>query len=139
VVAGLSEDALNKNFNLTAQSIELINMGGFSNAYPASVDYLGNNRVVGTIDIGAFEASFGSIQEEQLGLRIFPNPVQTTLMVNGFVNFGYEIKNIQGQKLLEGIVPMEGISVNDLPEGMYVIQINGNFNQQILTSKFSKL
>lgn len=139
VVAGLSEDALNKNFNLTAQSIELINMGVFSNAYPASVDYLGNNRVVGTIDIGAFEASFGSIQEEQLGLRIFPNPVQTTLMVKGFVNFGYEIKNIQGQKLLEGIVPMEGISVNDLPEGMYVIQINGNFNQQILTSKFSKL
>ena len=57
-------------------------------------------------------------------------------MVNGFVNFGYEIVNMQGQKLLEGIVPMEGISVNDLPEGMHVIQISSNFNKQILSTKF---
>lgn len=57
-------------------------------------------------------------------------------MVNGFENVGYKIKNIQEQKLLEGIFPMEGISVNDLPEGMEVIQINGNFNQQILSTKF---
>ena len=57
-------------------------------------------------------------------------------MVNGFENVGYKIKNIQEQKLLEGIVTMEGISVNDLPEGMEVIQINGNFNQQILSTKF---
>lgn len=49
-------------------------------------------------------------------------------MVNGFENFGYKMVNIQEQKLLEGIFPMEGISVNDLPKGMEVIQINGNFN-----------
>ncbi len=57
-------------------------------------------------------------------------------MVNGFENVGYKMVNIQEQKLLKGIFPMEGISVSDLPEGMEVIQINGNFNQQILSTKF---
>jgi hypothetical protein len=60
---------------LTAQSIELINMGVISNAYPAAFDYLGNNRVVGNIDIGAFEASFGSLSEGKLSFGIYPNPV----------------------------------------------------------------
>ena len=72
------------------------------------------------------------------GIAYFSNPVQTTLMVNGFVNFGYEIVNIQGQKLLEGFLSKDGISVKNLPAGMYLIQISGNFNEQILSTKFFK-
>ncbi|NBV68962.1 MAG: T9SS C-terminal target domain-containing protein [Flavobacteriia bacterium] len=138
LVAGLAEDALFKDFKLTAQSIELINMGVISNAYPAAFDYLGNNRLVGNIDIGAFEASFGSLSEGKLSFGIYPNPVQDILNVKGFDGQGYEIVNIQGQKLLEGFLSKDGISVKDLPAGMYLIQIIGNFNEQILSTKFFK-
>jgi len=43
-----------------------------------------------------------------------------------------------GQKLLEGFLSKDGISVKDLPAGMYLIQISGNFNEQILSTKFFK-
>jgi hypothetical protein len=68
----------------------------------------------------------------------YPNPVQDILNVKGFDGQGYEIVNIQGQKLLEGFLSKDGISVKDLPAGMYLIQIIGNFNEQILSTKFFK-
>lgn len=138
-IAGLGEDATIMDFSLTSQSTELINLGSLSNAYPSLIDYLGNNRVVGLIDIGAFEAVFGGISEEEFSLEIVPNPVNDELVVVGATEGTYSIYSIEGQVMRRGALSAHPITVQDLPQGMYVIEINRNFNLETLTKKFIKL
>jgi hypothetical protein len=138
-IAGLGEDATIMDFSLTSQSTELINLGSLSNAYPSLTDYLGNNRVVGPIDIGAFEAVFGGISEEEFSLEIVPNPVNDELVVVGATEGTYSIYSIQGKVMRWGALSAHPITVQDLPQGMYVIEINRNFNLETLTKKFIKL
>ena len=127
------------DFSLTSQSTELINLGSLSNAYPSLTDYLGNNRVVGPIDIGAFEAVFGGISEEEFSLEIVPNPVNDELVVVGATEGTYSIYSIEGQVMRRGALSAHPITVQGLPQGMYVIEINRNFNLETLTKKFIKL
>ena len=138
-IAGLGEDATIMDFSLTSQSTELINSGSLSNAYPSLTDYLGNNRVVGPIDIGAFEAVFGGISEEEFSLEIVPNPVNDELVVVGATEGTYSIYSIQGKVMRRGVLSAHPITVQDLPQGMYVIEIKRNFNLETLTKKFIKL
>jgi hypothetical protein len=138
-IAGLGEDATIMDFSLTSQSTELINLGSVSNAYPSLIDYLGNNRVVGPIDIGAFEAVFGGISEEEFSLEIVPNPVNDELVVVGATEGRYSIYSIEGQVMRRGALSAHPITVQGLPQGMYVIEINRNFNLETLTKKFIKL
>lgn len=138
-IAGLGEDATIMDFSLTSQSTELINLGSVSNAYPSLTDYLGNNRVVGPIDIGAFEAVFGGISEEEFSLEIVPNPVNDELVVVGATEGTYSIYSIEGQVMRRGALSAHPITVQGLPQGMYVIEINRNFNLETLTKKFIKL
>lgn len=80
-------DASGANFNLTPGS-PCINEGDTVGAYSSNTDYAGNNRIVGLIDIGAYEYDGG----EQTGisefsaensLTVFPNPINaySTFMV----------------------------------------------------------
>ena len=136
---GLAENALNKDFNLTSQSIELINMGAVSNSFPALTDYLGNNRVVGPIDIGAFEAAFGGFNEHDLSISLVPNPVIESFEVKGILDGTFRIYSIEGQLMLVGELSIHPISVSGLPKGLYIIEINRNFNLETITQKFIKL
>lgn len=82
----LSDDATIADFNLQSNSV-CINAGNpdTTNCYISSLDYANNNRIIGNVDIGAFEqksiegisdwASFNS------SLHIYPNPVQQTIHV----------------------------------------------------------
>ncbi|NDB35862.1 MAG: T9SS C-terminal target domain-containing protein [Flavobacteriia bacterium] len=138
-LVGIAEDALNKDFNLSPQSVELINLGAIPNSFPSLTDYLGNNRVVGPIDIGAFEAVFGGVSEEEFSLEIVPNPVNDELLVVGATEGTYLIYSIEGKVMRWGALSAHPITVHDLPQGMYVIEINRNFNLESLTKKFIKL
>ncbi len=61
-----------------------------------TTDYFGNNRKVGTIDIGAHELASGSLQA--IGnsgikqLQFFPNPVVDNIAVTGLKNGNYLVK-----------------------------------------------
>lgn len=136
---GLAEDALLKNFNLTAQSTELINMGSMSYTFPSSTDYLSANRVVGNLDIGAFEASFGGLNESLTGFQIYPNPVEARLYITGGEGLAYQIVALNGSLVSTGIISVEGLVLENLYQGIYFVKISGNFNQEIATLKIIKL
>lgn len=138
-MAGLAEDALNKNFNLTTQSTELINGGTLNHAVPAATDYMGMNRVVGTIDIGAFEAVFGGINEHNDFVALAPNPVSESFEVKGITEGVYRIYSIEGDLVHSGAFSVHPIFVSELPKGIYILEINRNFNHETLTKKFIKL
>ncbi|MFM7565147.1 MAG: T9SS type A sorting domain-containing protein [Flavobacteriales bacterium] len=138
---GLAEDALNKNFNLSPQSIELINMGSVLNGNPSAVDYMGLNRVVGPIDIGAFEASFGGLDKLQDAVYLYPNPVAEVLSIEGLdpADVTYRVLSLTGRVWGSGVLESPEISMKDLPSGVYILEINRIFNQEKSTLKFIKL
>jgi hypothetical protein len=77
-------DAGMADFNITAGST-CINSGDTVGAYISTIDYSGNNRLIGTIDIGAYEYQ-GDVQSglEDLyksvptPLFVYPNPVDAS-------------------------------------------------------------
>ena len=138
-MAGLAEDALNKNFNLTAQSMELINGGTLSHAFPAVTDYMGTNRVVGVIDIGAFEAAFGEIEAKSEQVTLFPNPAEDVIQLIGMDAFSYAIWSMDGALLKTGALNAEPIKVSELSAGAYILEIYRIFNQEKIIKKFIKL
>ena len=69
--------------------------------------------------------------------KFFPNPVHDVLHTSLENEFEYSIQNIQGQKVLNGHAISE-IDVNDLPDGIYFIQIQDKDNLY-QAQKFVKL
>ena len=61
------------------------------------------------------------------------------LVVVGATEGTYSIYSIQGKVMRRGVLSAHPITVQDLPQGMYVIEINRNFNLETLTKKFIKL
>jgi hypothetical protein len=61
------------------------------------------------------------------GISIYPNPVQSTLYVEGATNrISYQIKNTSGQVLITGrLNNTEGINLSTLSTGIYILVVNG--------------
>lgn len=53
---------------------------------------------------------------------IFPNPVSNEITITGFEGFQYEIYNLIGQKVTNGIL-LESINTNKLDKGTYILKI----------------
>lgn len=110
-----------------------------------TTDYYGNNRKVGTIDIGAHELATGSLQKaaktETKFLQIFPNPAIDNINVNGITkgNYVLKISNESGTDfIIKPVIVNDGLTVNvqHLKSGYYVFTLS---NQSIIQSgKFYK-
>lgn len=57
-------------------------------------------------------------------LLIYPNPTQEILYINTEKSVNYRLINARGQLLMHGNVePEQGIDVNQLPQGVYLVQL----------------
>ena len=63
------------------------------------------------------------INENELSVAVYPNPVKDILHVQGGVNLNYEITDYVGRTLLAGSVIDEKVSVNSLSPGRYVLRL----------------
>lgn len=78
----------------------------------------------------------GTVSSEN---QVYPNPASDVLFVNGSKNCAIEIKNMQGQVLINQITAIGnkgGINVSQLSPGVYIYNIM--YNEQIVTGKFIK-
>jgi chitodextrinase len=76
--------------------------------------------------------------ETQVGLKIYPNPVNNTLNVlfnNQFNNNNVKIYSSEGT-LIKSTIMNKPIDVSDLPEGLYIISVDDP--KEPITTKFIK-
>ncbi len=142
-------DATNNNFRLQSNSL-LINAGNIT-VFPASwsgtngeiiyfpnTDLDGNQRVVSTIDIGAYEygSSLSVSQVEKGTFTIYPNPSNGIFNFSSNIDFeSLSIYNIQGLKVFETFSEQGLTSINlvGYPSGLYFI--NFSVENKIYTYK----
>ena len=69
--------------------------------------------------------------------KIFPNPATSQLFIQseGSIN-SVEIYSIAGQKVLEAVNITDGIDINNLPNGMYIV--SATINGKTVQKKFTK-
>ncbi|MBS1747638.1 MAG: right-handed parallel beta-helix repeat-containing protein [Bacteroidetes bacterium] len=100
-----------------------------------TVDYFGNNRKVGTIDIGAHELATGFLQNKKniiiQSLQFSPNPVTDFIMLKNIPKGKYivRIANMQGNSFISQNIEINNVykmSVAVLPKGSYVITVSDN-------------
>ena len=62
---------------------------------------------------------------EQQDVQLFPNPAKKQVYLKTPVNGGYQIYNLQGMMVQEGVVleRTETLSLNALPQGVYVVRL----------------
>ena len=110
-----------------------------------TTDYFGNNRKVGTIDIGAHELASGSLQSTgNTGikqLQVFPNPVVDNIAVPGLKNGSYLVKisNENGADVVIKSISINGtfrLNVENLKSGFYMISVSDK--SSIQSAKFYK-
>jgi hypothetical protein len=95
---------------------------------------IGDQPASGNITDGAFDR-FSITNTPLAGLsedikpsgQLFPNPTTDIVVVRGQEQVAYTITNAQGKVCLEGRLEQDGsqISLNDVPEGVYFLQVNG--------------
>ncbi len=110
-----------------------------------TVDYFGNNRKVGTIDIGAHELATGSLQKKKnliiQALNFSPNPVNGFIMLKNISKGKYlvRIADVQGNSFISKSVEINNtfkMDVAALPKGVYVITVSDN--KTVKSAKFFK-
>jgi hypothetical protein len=118
---------------------------GDSRSEWGTVDYFGNNRKTGTIDIGAHELSTGFLQQNKTAsiqpLHFFPNPVTDFIMIKDISKGKYlvRITDVQGNSFISKnteINKMLKLDVGALPKGFYVITVSDT--RTVMTAKFFK-
>jgi hypothetical protein len=140
------EDALQSNFNLTANSISCINTGDTAGAFASATDYAGNSRFQGNnIEIGAFETNKSTpemvAEQENVLLGIAPNPFSESfeIKLRQSGNYSIQIADMFGKVLFKK--QFSGMQstfyLNHLASGNYVLTVLAG-QQKITTLKISK-
>lgn len=132
-------DATNNNFRLQASST-LINAGttnpnivatpwpaingGFIN-FP-NIDLDGYQRIVGIIDIGAYElgGSLGFDTPEKFNFTVYPNPSNGIFNISSNTNYdSLSVYNVQGVELFHKVADsrMTSIDLTNYPSGLYFV------------------
>ena len=134
-------DASNANFNLQTTS-PCVNNGDTTGCYTLPLDYLGNNRISGTIEIGAFELSEVSSVIDQLdnienSILLYPNPAINELNISTNNKIEHvKLFNISGRLIRSFGNCKKTIDVSELINGIYFIQISTE--EGVFTQKFVK-
>lgn len=138
-------DATFANFNLATGS-PCINKGDTALCKTLSMDYLGNNRISGIIDIGAFEALGYALGIEQYNsegntntIMVYPNPANDKITVRSSENelVMVSIVDILGseQLLVHTSETQTEIDIAGLKAGIYfvrVIQNGKSFTEKLI-------
>ncbi len=105
---------------------------GASRGQWGTVDYYGNNRKVGTIDIGAHELATGSLKANSVSaqsiINVFPNPVINETFVRGLPNGLYSLSVVNRAGNIAMMAKLQinkntRINLSALKEGLYTMQL----------------
>ena len=91
-------------------------------------DYLGNERIVGQIDMGAIECQYGlSVDDvDAISFMLYPNPFDNQLVIKKEGALNIEVYNSLGQKIISAEAQDEiTINTSDWEKGAYLIKVNG--------------
>ncbi|MEP6466514.1 MAG: T9SS type A sorting domain-containing protein [Parafilimonas sp.] len=110
-----------------------------------TTDYFGNNRKVGTIDIGAHELATGNIKNDKTviiikSFNVSPNPATNFVTINKIKgDCIITVTNVAGKNFITRPVNIDGdykLDISNLKSGLYVITIS---NKDVVQSaKFYK-
>ena len=129
----LNTSALSADFELMANS-PCINHGDTTGAFPSAIDYNGQSRILGPIDIGAYEYRQLEGEENVLlsyaTLSAYPNPVATNGTVSIYTpeNKGnLVIQDLSGRTLHQQPVTTTQNTLTWIPEskGIYLVSFYG--------------
>jgi hypothetical protein len=139
---GYGEDASGKNFELEESSI-CVNAGDSAGAYVTELDFNLSPRVVGHIDIGAFELQTGqntSINPTENSktntLKLYPNPAFDHVVIEGNKRGGtLTIINSLGQIVSTAVIDQQPykLSLSNLPAGVYRATYSNKFENSYST------
>ncbi len=130
-------DASTANFNIGSGS-PCINEGDTVGAYSSTIDYANNNRIVGIIDIGAYEYGGNEqsgIETEHLSLPlvVFPNPAELNS------NFMVQLPEQEGNIIIydiNGKVVLQQSTTSDIcvlnlndKKGVFFVYFKGTYTQ----------
>ncbi|MCC6700286.1 MAG: fasciclin domain-containing protein [Fluviicola sp.] len=107
-----------------------------NDATVTTADVEADNGVVHVIDKVLLESFLGINDNEATIVEFYPNPASDVITFKGFKEVDYTILNLQGQTVKTGTLNDGQISVQDLTEGSYLIQIK-DLNA-IATARFIK-
>lgn len=129
-------DADGADFHISSGS-PCINAGDTVGAFPSTIDYDGNNRMIGLIDIGAYEYGGG----EQAGideisahkdLVVFPNPIEsnsTFMILLPEVKGRLSIFDIHGKMIYDQITSTDQCLINlGEQKGIFIARFSGSVN-----------
>ncbi len=96
------------------------------------------------VQSGSGTSNIGSIEQNNDGpaIDIFPNPAKTQLSIksNNHITLRYELINMTGKKVLSGKKETgEIINIENLPEGIYFLQLFDKNNKIVTSEKIIKL
>lgn len=139
-------NAASANFNLLATS-PCINKGDTAGCKTLLFDYLGNNRISGIIDIGAFEqidvqTGISDLNKNRHSFLVYPNPAKDKITVySAEGNLSQiSISDMLGkeQLLINASEMQTEIDINGLKAGVYFVRVvqNGNsFTQKLIVNR----
>ncbi len=139
-------NAASANFNLFATS-PCINKGDTAGCKTLLFDYLGNNRISGIIDIGAFEkidvqTGINEFNKNEQSLLVYPNPANDKIMVHSAQGVLNEVSIIdllgKEQLLIKSKEMQTEIDITALKAGVYFVSVikNGNsITQKLIINK----
>lgn len=129
-------DATTADFHILVSS-PCVGEGDTAGCFPASIDYAGNIRIQGVIDIGAYEYTVGEnvgiepiAETPALKLMVYPNPTEafsSFMVVTPETAGSLSIYDING-KMVYGQIITSSTSLVDLGsmKGIYFIRFNGS-------------
>ena len=132
----VTTDASNANFNIQPQS-PCVDKGDTVGASPLSIDYGGNNRIMGAkIDIGAYEVvksgeGLNDVSKHQSLFSFYPNPSRDIINITSpFTKGVIQLISLQGAllKSYEFNQYSFSISIKDYPKGIYLLRLVSDTN-----------
>ncbi len=126
---------LNSDFSLDACSVG-VNAGDNSFVPPASTDIEGNPRIIGIVDIGAYEAQVacrkaGPTQDESEEIEVvaYPNPTSDFLFIRTSLDkeLNVSLTDILGNQIIHS--NRRELDISSLPEGIYLLHIDWDENE----------
>lgn len=142
---GVAYDATNANFSPTAAATNCINQGNTNAPHHGTIDFYGNERVIGgNIDIGAveFKGNITGIRDKEIreNIVVFPNPSTGDLTIrhqSAQVINKITLMDLSGRILQTFTTAKSGesnIRIGRYPDATYLLAIETD--EQIIYKKF---
>lgn len=94
-----------------------------------------NKLLIGTHGNGVYEAtvstalSIDDVADISNQIKLYPNPAKNDISIetaNNYGDFSYQISNLLGQRISNGVINERPINVSSLQTGIYLIEIESN-------------